>query len=230
MLDRAKPGLIAVGSSGRRFTDEAVSYHEFTRAMYRTGNVPAWLVCDRRFLWRYGIGMIRPLTLRLAPYRASGYLHAADSIEALAGAIGVDVAGLTDTVRRHNEYARTGVDADFGKGGNVYDRNNGDPAQAPNPCLGPIERAPFHAVRIEPVPLGTSLGLRTNSDARVCDAAGNPIAGLYAVGNDMQSVMGGEYPGAGAELGPGMTFGYLAALHAVGTRAVRPAAEQKFAT
>ena len=230
VLDRAKPGLVAVGSSGRRFTDEAVSYHEFTRAMYRTGNVPAWLVCDRRFLRRYGLGMIRPLTLRLAPYLASGYLHAADSIAALAGAIGVDVAGLADTVRRHNDFARTGVDADFGKGGNVYDRNNGDPARAPNPCLGPIERAPFHAVRVEPVPLGTSLGLRTDTNAQVRDRTGEPIAGLYAVGNDMQSVMGGEYPGAGAQLGPGMTFGYLAALHAVGTRAVRRAAEREFAT
>ena len=56
---------------------------------------------------------------------------------------------------------------------------------------------------------------RTDANAQVCDAAGKPIAGLYAVGNDMQSVMGGEYPGAGAMLGPGMTFGYLVVLHAV---------------
>jgi succinate dehydrogenase/fumarate reductase flavoprotein subunit len=230
VLDRAKPGLVAVGSSGRRFTDEAVSYHEFGRAMYRTGNVPAWLVCDRRFLWRYGLGMVRPMTLRLAPYVASGYLQAADTIETLAAAIGVAADGLADTVRRHNEFARTGVDADFGKGGNVYDRNNGDPAHGPNPCLGPIERAPFHAVRVEPVPLGTSLGLRTDVDAQVCDAAGKPVGGLYAVGNDQQSIMGGEYPGAGAMLGPGMTFAYLAARHAVRTHADRPAAVREFAT
>jgi len=232
VLDRAKPGLVAVGRSGRRFTDEAASYHEFTRAMYRTSNVPAWLVCDRRFLWKYGLGMIRPMTLRLAPYVASGYLQAAATIEALAGAIGVAPEGLTDTVRRHNDFARRGIDADFGKGGNAYDRGNGDPAHQPNPCLGPIARAPFYAVRVEPTPLGTSLGMRTDANAQVCDAAGKPIAGLYAVGNDMQSVMGGEYPGAGAQLGPGMTFGYLAALHAVRPRAVRPssAAAQEFAT
>lgn len=232
VLDRAKPGLVAVGRSGRRFTDEAASYHEFTRAMYRTSNVPAWLVCDRRFLWKYGLGMIRPMTLRLAPYVASGYLQAAATIEALAGAIGVAPEGLTDTVRRHNDFARRGIDADFGKGGNAYDRGNGDPAHQPNPCLGPIARAPFYAVRVEPTPLGTSLGMRTDANAQVCDAAGEPIAGLYAVGNDMQSVMGGEYPGAGAQLGPGMTFGYLAALHAVRPRAVRPssAAAQEFAT
>jgi succinate dehydrogenase/fumarate reductase flavoprotein subunit len=223
VLDRGKPGLVAVGAPGRRFTDEAVSYHEFTRAMYRTANVPAWLVCDRRFVWKYGLGMIRPMTPRLAPYVASGYLRRADTVEALADAIGVAAAGLADTVRRHNEFARAGIDTDFGKGANAYDRGNGDPAHRPNPCLGPIERAPFYAVRVEPTPLATSLGLRTDANARVCDAAGNPIAGLYAVGNDMQSPMGGEYPGAGAQLGPGMTFGYLAALHAVGPRAARAA-------
>ncbi|HSD41264.1 MAG TPA: FAD-dependent oxidoreductase [Burkholderiales bacterium] len=231
VLDRAKPGLIAVGRSGRRFTDEAVSYHEFTRAMYRTGNVPAWLVCDRRFVWKYGLGMIRPLTPRLAPYVASRYLEAADSVEALASAIGVAPETLTETVRRHNEFARTGVDADFGKGGNAYDRGNGDPVHGPNPCLGPIDRAPFYAVRVEPTPLGTSLGLRTDANAQVCDAAGRPIPGLYAVGNDMHSPLGGEYPGAGTQLGTGMTFGYLAALHAVRSRAVRPSpAAREFAT
>jgi succinate dehydrogenase/fumarate reductase flavoprotein subunit len=224
VLDRAKPGLVAVGRSGRRFTDEAASYHEFTRAMYRTSNVPAWLVCDRRFVWKYGLGMIRPMTLRLARYVASGYLQAAATVEALAGAIGVAPEGLTETVRRHNDFARTGIDADLGKGGNAYDRGNGDRAHRPNPCLGPIERAPFYAVRVEPTPLGTSLGLRTDANAQVCDAAGRPIGGLYAVGNDMQSVMGGEYPGAGAQLGPGMTFGYLAALHAVRQRAAHAAA------
>ncbi|HSD52641.1 MAG TPA: FAD-binding protein [Burkholderiales bacterium] len=232
VLDRAKPGLVAVGPTGRRFTDEAASYHEFTRAMYRTSNVPAWLVCDRRFVWKYGLGMIRPMAPRLARYVASGYVKAADTVEALASAIGVAPEGLTDTVRRHNDFARTGIDADFGKGGNAYDLGNGDPAHKPNPCLGPIERAPFYAVRVEPTPLGTSLGLRTDANAQVRDAAGNPIAGLYAVGNDMQSPMGGEYPGAGAQLGTGMTFGYLAALHAVRERATRhsPEAAQAFAT
>ena len=215
VLDRAKPGLIAVGSSGRRFTDEAASYHEFTRAMYRTGNVPAWLVCDRRFLWTYGLGMVRPMSLRPARHVHSGYLKRAGSIAELAAAIGVDAGGLADTVRRHNAFAREGKDADFGKGGNAYDLGNGDPDHRPNPCLGPIEQAPFYAVQVEPTPLGTSLGLRTTAEAQVCDGSGAPIKGLYAVGNDMHSPMGGEYPGAGAQLGPGMTFGYLAALHAV---------------
>jgi len=215
VLDRGKPGLVAVGKSGERFTDEAASYHEFTRAMYRTSSVPAWLVCDRRFVWKYGLGMIRPMAPRLASFVQSGYLHASDSIQGLARAIGVDAAGLAETVRKHNEFARTGIDADFGKGGNAYDRGNGDAAHKPNPCIGPIEKGPFYAVRVEPTPLGTSLGLRTDANAQVRDAGGAIIPGLYAVGNDMHSVMGGEYPGAGAQLGPGMTFGYLAARHAV---------------
>ena len=215
VLDRAKPGLVAVGASGLRFTDEAASYHEFTRAMYRTGNVPAWLVCDRRFLWTYGLGMIRPLTLRLGCHTANGYLRRAHTIEALARDIGVDPGGLAETVQRHNGYARTGVDPEFGKGGNPYDAANGDAAHGPNPCLGPIERAPFFAVRVEPTPLGTALGLLTDASARVQDAAGAQIPGLYAAGNDMHSPLGGEYPGAGAQLGPGMTFAYLAVLHAL---------------
>jgi succinate dehydrogenase/fumarate reductase flavoprotein subunit len=215
VLDRAKPGLLAVGRSGRRFTDEAASYHEFTRAMYRTGNVPAWLVCDSGFLWKYGLGMVRPMTVRPGRHVASGYLLAADTIEALARRIEVDAGRLAETVGRHNDFARRGIDADFGKGGNPYDRANGDPAHRPNPCLGPITRAPYYAVRVEPTPLGTSLGLRTDANAQVSDAAGRPIPGLYAVGNDMHSALGGEYPGAGAQLGVGMTFAYIAAMHAV---------------
>jgi 3-oxosteroid 1-dehydrogenase len=227
VLDRAKPGLVAVGSSGLRFTNEAASYHEFTRAMVRTSNVPAWLVCDRRFIWKYGLGMIRPMALSLKPHVANGYLREASTVEALANAIGVDAAGLAETVRRHGEFARKGIDPEFGKGGNAYDLGNGDSLHRPNPCLGPIERAPFYAVRVEPTPLGTSLGLRTNEHAQVCDAAGKSIPGLYAVGNDMHSVMGGEYPGAGAQLGPGMTFGYLAALHAVRSHGLRAASGAK---
>ncbi|HKI97835.1 MAG TPA: FAD-dependent oxidoreductase [bacterium] len=218
VLDRAKPGLIAVNQAGRRFVDEGVSYHEFTRAMYRenrrTPCIPAMLVCDRRFVWKYGLGMIRPRTPFLRHYIASGYLTVADTLEDLARKIGVDPAGLAETARTHNRYAQTGVDEDFGKGSNSYDRSSGDPTVQPNPCLGPIERPPFCAVAVVPTPLGTSLGLLTNGSAQVLDAEGRPIPGLYACGNDMHSAFGGEYPGAGSQLGSAMAFGYLAARHA----------------
>lgn len=224
VLDRGKPGLVAVNSAGRRFVNEAVAYHEFVRAMYRSHrdvpSIPAMLVCDRRFVWKYGLGMIRPLTRVLKPFVDRGYLHVADSVEGLARKIGVDAEGLVKTIRAHNKSARTGVDAEFGKGNNAYDRANGDPEHLPNPCLGPIEKAPYCAVAVVPTPLGTSLGLRTNVHAQVLDGSGGPITGLYACGNDMHSVMGGEYPGAGAQLGLAMTFGYLAAMHAAGAERV----------
>ena len=222
VLDRPKPGLIAVNSAGRRFVDEGSSYHKFVRAMYRSNrdvpSIPAWLVCDRRFVWKYGIGMILPLTPFLKPFVDRGYLHVADSVEELARKIGVDAAGLVETVRAHNKFARTGVDIDFGKGGNAYDRAYGDPEHLPNPCLGPINRPPYCAVAVFPTPLGTSLGLLTNAHAQVLESSGQPIKGLYACGNDMQNIFGGEYPGPGAQIGMGMVYGYLAAKHAIGKR------------
>jgi len=225
VLDRSKPGLVAVNSAGRRFVNEAVSYHEFTRAMYRSHrsvpSIPAWLVCGRRFIWKYGLGMIRPLTPVLKPFVDKGYLHRGETAEDLARTIGVDAAGLVATIRAHDEYARTGIDADFGKGSNAYDRATGDPEHAPNPCLGPIGKPPYYAVAVVPTPLGTSLGLLTDVHAQVLDGSGRPIPGLYACGNDQHSVVAGEYPGAGAELGLGMVFGYLATMHAAGTEGMR---------
>lgn len=227
VLDRGKPGLVAVNAAGRRFVNEAVSYHEFTRAMYRShrevATIPTWLVCDRRFIWKYGLGMIRPLTPVLRGYVKRGYLKLADSVEGLARTIGVDAGGLVETIRANNEFARTGVDAQFRKGENAYDRASGDPTHRPNPCLGPIQRAPFCAVAVLPTPLGTSLGLLTDAHAQVLDRFGRPISGLYACGNDQHSAVGGEYPGGGAELGLAMVFGFLAARHAAGGDRPKPA-------
>jgi succinate dehydrogenase/fumarate reductase flavoprotein subunit len=220
VLDRAKPGLIAVDHAGKRFVNEAVSYHEFVRAMYRanreTPAIPAWLICDRDFIRRYGLGLIRPRTLNLRKYVASGYLHEAPTVGALADAIGLPADTLQYSIERLNASARTGIDEEFGKGGNIYDRNNGDSNVKPNPCLGPIAKPPFYAVAVLPTPLGSSLGLRADSHARVCNESGQPIPGLYVCGNDMQSAFGGEYPGAGAQLGQAMTFGWIAARHAAG--------------
>ncbi len=217
-LDRSKPGLIAVNSAGRRFVDEASSYHEFTRAMYRSHrevpSIPAILICDRRFVWKYGLGMIRPLTPTLGSFVDRGYLYMADTLDDLASKVGVDAVGLAQSVAAMNEYARTGVDDEFGKGSNSYDRCNGDARQKPNACLGPIEKPPYCAVKVYPTPLGTSLGLRTDANSQVLDASNRPIAGLYACGNDMHSIMGGEYPGPGVQIGIALTFGYIAARHA----------------
>lgn len=227
VLDRAKPGLIAVNAAGQRFCNEAVSYHEFTRALYAAHPVspaiPAFLICNRRFLWKYGLGMIRPKTPRVGSYVANGYLKTAGSIAGLAGQLGIDAKQLEATVARHNGFADTGLDLDFGKGETAYERSNGDPAHTPNPCVGRIEHGPFYAVEVHPTPLGTSHGLAINADAQVLDTAGRPMQGLYACGNDAESVFSGEYPGPGAQIGPAMTFGYLAARH-IAAQASAPSA------
>ncbi|AXS39293.1 FAD-dependent oxidoreductase [Breoghania sp. L-A4] len=228
VLDRAKPGLIAVDSAGRRFVNEAVSYHEFCRGMYgahgETPCIPAWLVCDRGFIRRYGLGVIRPRTPSLRRYVAEGYLLEGASLSALAQKIGVPADTLGATVERFNGFARTGVDADFRRGETIYERGNGDPAHGPNPCLGPIAKPPFYAVAVYPTPLGTSRGLMADPKARVLRASGDVIPGLYVCGNDMQSAFGGEYPGAGGQLGQAMTFGWIAAQHTTETTRDRASA------
>jgi succinate dehydrogenase/fumarate reductase flavoprotein subunit len=222
VLDRAKPGLIAINAAGERFVDEAVSYHEFVRAMYRTHQqaaaIPAWLICDRAFIRRYGLGLVRPRSISLSKHVANGYLRTSPTIEELARSLGLPPKALAATVRRFNGFVSRGVDEDFGKGGNIYDRSNGDPAVEPNPCLGRIETPPFYAVEVWPTPLGTSRGLRADVNARVLTESGEPIPGLYVCGNDMQSPFGGEYPGAGGQLGQGMTFAWIAARHAAASK------------
>ena len=225
VLDRAKPGLIAVNRSGERFCNEAISYHEFVRALYAAqkfvASIPAFLICDGRFLWKYGLGMVRPKTLRLSSYVASGYLKKADSIAKLAELLGMDAVRLRASVERHNGFADSGKDLDFNKGETAYERSNGDPLHLPNPCIGRIERGPFFAVEVYPTPLGTSHGLAIDPNARVLDVMGKAIPGLYACGNDADSVFSGEYPGPGAQIGPAMTFAYLAALHLVAQSGTR---------
>ena len=217
VTDRAKPGVIAINASGKRFVNEAVSYHEFVRAMLRDGNAekdrPFYLVCDSRFVWTYGLGRIRPFTGRLRSYIDSGELIAAPGLESLASAMGVEASALSATIKVYNEGARGGLDPQFGRGGNIYQRHLGDIAHKPNPCVAPIEHAPFHALRIVPADLGTAIGLRIDADAQVLGSDGSPIRGLYACGNDMTSIMNGNYPGPGITLGPALTFGYIAGRH-----------------
>ena len=213
VADRGKPGIIAVTRDGRRFTSEAVSYHEFVLAMLRAGEAanPACLLCDRRSLWQYGLGAVRPFTLGLESHIRNGYLFRARTLRELAGALEIDADGLERTVASYNDDARRGVDSAFGLGGNPYQRFLGDARNAPNPCMRPIEAAPYYALRLYPSDLGTSAGLLTDGEARVLDAAGRPLPGLYACGNDMNSIMDGAYPGPGITLGPALVFGYVAA-------------------
>ncbi|HVB46863.1 MAG TPA: FAD-dependent oxidoreductase [Burkholderiales bacterium] len=214
VADRGKPGIIAVTREGVRFTSEAVSYHEFVLAMLRANRtgaaIPAFLMCDRRSLWQYGLGAVRPFTFSRAPYLESGYLVRARSIAGLAARLEIDPAGLERTVATYNEDARRGVDAQFGIGSNPYQRYLGDARNRPNPCMRPIEAPPYFAVRLYPSDLGTVAGLVTDAEARVLDGEGRPVPNLYACGNDMNSIMDGAYPGPGITLGPALVFGYVA--------------------
>jgi succinate dehydrogenase/fumarate reductase flavoprotein subunit len=220
LLDRAKPGLIAVNARGERFVNEAVSYHDFVEAMFDANahapSIPCFLICDAPFIKKYGLGLVYPGAGNLSRLLKSGYLKRGDTLESLAGQFGIDAPGLRRTVERHNGFAHTGIDLDFGKGETELNRFNGDDAHKPNPCIGSIGTAPFYGLEIWPADIAVSTGLSTDAHARVLDKAGQPIAGLYACGNDMASIMRGTYPGPGTTLGPGFVFAYRAAMHAAG--------------
>ncbi len=218
--DRAKPGLIAVNSAGQRFVNEATSYHEFVIGMYRSHRdvptIPAFLLADHDFVQRFGLGLALPGGRPRRHLVAAGYLVKAGSLAELATALGLPAEQLHCTVERYNEFAVRGEDPDFSKGSTDYNRYLGAPGHRPNPCLAPMVKPPFYAVRVYPGDIGTALGLAVDERARVLGADGDPIPGLYAAGNDMASVLAGAYPGPGITLGPALTFGYVAGMSAAG--------------
>lgn len=214
--DRAKPGVIAVDRRGLRFVNEATTYHRFVPALLAAcagdAQAEAYLIADHRAQRRYGLGVAPPFPGRLAPHLRSGYLVQADTLQALAVQLGIDAAAFERTVQAFNGPAAQGLDPAFDKGGDAYQRSNGDPAHGPNPCVAPLRDGPFYAVRLVPGDLGTFVGLRADAHGRVLDADRSPIPGLYTAGTEMASAMGGTYPGAGITVGSGLTFGHLAGL------------------
>jgi succinate dehydrogenase/fumarate reductase flavoprotein subunit len=216
VTDRAKPGLIAVDSDGKRFTNEAVSYHDFVSQQLKdpARRCPAWLICDSDFLWRYGLGRIKPFALTTRQARASGDLIKADTVSDLAVQIGVPGSRLCQTIEVFNQSAVSGQDPEFHRGGDAYQRHLGDSQRRPNPCVAPLTRAPFYALAVYPADLGMAAGVMTTPHGQAVDEGGHPIDGLYVCGNDMHSVMNGAYPGPGITLGPALVFAYLAARHA----------------
>jgi len=224
-FDVGRPHSVCVNRNGDRFVDEACGYDRFGKAMVedqlRTGaNTPCWLIFDAVFRAKFTAGGILPSLIM--PDRSipvdwwDHYLFRADSVEALARKIGISEAALTRTVKHMNHYAEQGLDPEFGRGGNAYDRMFGDASVAPNPCLGSITKAPFYAVPIQLGDIGTKGGLKTDAFARVLNEEGKAIPGLYAAGNATGSPFGDCYPGAGGTIGPAMTFGFVAANHIAG--------------
>lgn len=223
IIERGKPGIIAVLADGRRFCNEGNGYHDYVAALLATtppgAEAASWLVCTHAFQRRYGLGFARPSPLSLRPHLRSGYLVRGRTLGELARACGIDPAGLERTVASFNLHARRGEDPEFGRGATLYNRYQGDPRVQPNPCVAPLDRGPYYAVKVVPGTFGTFAGLRTDGRARVLDAQATPIPGLYAAGTDMASVFGGYYPAGGINLGPALTFGFIAGEEAATTSA-----------
>jgi len=215
-IDRAKPGVITVTRHGKRFTNEASSYHDFVQELVKATKgdkeIFAWEICDHKTLRQYGMGCVAPFPLPIGRHLRTGYLQRGRTVAELAEKIGVDANALQATIDVFNKSARNGEDPAFGKGSKAYNRYQGDALNQPNPCVRPLETGPFYAIKLVIGDLGTFAGLVTDAQTRVLDANKQPIKGLYAVGNDAASVMGGNYPGAGITLGPALTFGYVAGM------------------
>jgi len=223
LVDRYKPGVIAVNRQGRRFTNESESYHDVGAAMIADGTgaqeTAAWLICDHATIRRYGLGYAKPAPVPLGPFVRNGYLKRGATLRELAAATGLDAEGLEATVRDYNEGAVDGIDRAFKRGSTAFNRYLGDPEHKPNPNVAPIGAGPYYALKIIMGDLGTFDALTTDVVGRVLHQDGSAIAGLYAVGNDRASIMGGNYPGAGITLGPIMTFGYITGRHLAGRQA-----------
>jgi 3-oxosteroid 1-dehydrogenase len=224
-IERALPGCIMVNQKGERYLNEAASYHIVGQQMARRerdhgDGSPSWMVFDHRYRHLYPMGPLLPLVpdwLQSGPVKT--ILKKGDTIADLAREIGADPATLEAQVERFNLHAVKGEDPDFHRGEAAYDKMYGDYRHQPNPCLRPLTEGPFYAMPIYPGDIGTNGGLRTNARAQVVDESGQPIPGLYAVGNNAASAMGESYPGAGVTIGPAMTFGYIAARDLMGVNA-----------
>ncbi len=217
LRERTLPRSIMVNRTGRRFTNEAANYnalggafHQFDSTRFDYANLPCWLVIDHEHLRRYGFAGTP------AGDTAPQWLTRADTLDELARRIGVAPEGLVDTVSRWNAQVADGYDPDFGRGDSAYDGWSGDQSKYPSrqATLGPLTDGPFYAVELRSGALGTKGGPRTTSDAQVLHVSGEPIPGLYAVGNAMAGVTGMVYGGAGGTLGPAISFGFLAGRHA----------------
>ncbi|MGI5219027.1 3-ketosteroid-delta-1-dehydrogenase [Nocardia carnea] len=225
LAERSLPGSFVVDQSGRRFINEATDYMTYGQqilARERAGDpvTEMWLVFDQRYRNSYTMaGGIFPRQPVPEAWYEAGIAHRADDPAALAQAIGVPVEAFTSTFAQFNGYAETGEDIEFQRGASAYDRYYGDPTVRPNPNLSALRKAPYYAVRMVLSDLGTCGGVVADEHARVLREDGSLIEGLYAVGNTAGNAFGATYPGAGATIGQGLVYGYIAARHAAASSA-----------
>lgn len=211
--ERSMPHSLIVDAAGDRFANESESYVDLGHHMIAHDvDGPFWMITDarhaRRYLRTYAMDPKAAKALK-----AAGILVSAPDLATLAERIAVPAQRLSATVERFNGFARAGVDGDFGRGNSAYDRYYSDPLVHPNPNLGALEKAPFHAVQVVLGDLGTKGGVLTDVDGQALREDGTVIAGLYAAGNCSASVMGRTYPGPGSTIGPATVFGLRAARH-----------------
>lgn len=206
------PGMITVDRNGKRFGNEALSYHDFGGQMLAhmkdEDSVYAWIVGDRKLMDKYGIGYAKPRPIPRTLFYKMGYLVKGKTLEKLARKIGVDAAGLTATIERFNRDAVAGEDTQFGRGSTAYNHFRGDMEHQPNPNLAPLDKGPFFAAKVRMGDLGTFAGIDVDSRHAVIRADGSRIPGLFSVGAAAVSVFGGGYPGYGSHIGPALVFGY----------------------
>jgi succinate dehydrogenase/fumarate reductase flavoprotein subunit len=212
--ERALPHSIVVNRAGKRFTNEAVNYNDMSKALYHFDpqsydftNLPCWLIVDSQYRGKYPIMTVMPSD------PDPDWLARADSLDAIAGTLGINADGLQSTITRWNELVEAGKDRDFGRGESAYERWIGD-SKVPHPNLGTIERPPFYALEIGAHSAGTKGGPRTNTRGEVLNVRGDPIAGLYAAGNAMAGISGPGYYGGGGTIGLAMTWGYICGINA----------------
>jgi succinate dehydrogenase/fumarate reductase flavoprotein subunit len=220
LAERSLPGCLLVDQTGNRFINEATDYMSFGQRVLdreRVGNPVdvMWMIFDQRYRNSYLLAAeLFPRMPIPQTWYDAGIAHRSDDLAGLARSIGVDASVLTATLSRFNALAHTGVDTDFGRGDSAYDRYYGDPTVTPNPNLRPLDDGPLYAVKVVLSDLGTCGGVRADAHGRALRENGSVIEGLYAIGNTAANTFGASYPGAGATIGQGLVFGYIAAQHA----------------
>jgi 3-oxosteroid 1-dehydrogenase len=224
VAEKSLPGSIMINQAGKRFTNESAPYGEVVKAMYANNkdeqsSIPAYMIFDGRFRKKYPAGPLLPASVMpdeaLPQHLLEHFMIRSGTLLGLALLLEIDPDTFIDTIAKFNGYALAGIDYDFHRGENIYDRYYSDPSVVPNPNLAPLSEPPYYAMEVVPGDLGTSGGLKTGLNGEVLDGKGSAIGGLYAAGNTMASVFEGVYPGAGGTIGPAMVSGYLAAFEAL---------------